>query len=138
MQLQNITEESPTNDPSLVFAVAAGECIVQNVRKDSSRFMRHKSIFIALFFIGLVSGCALNRQFFDDCCPAIPARREYAFDHLPLLTPYERKLVSATEPIISQANYVEVHFKWTNVCEVRSSAPPCRPFSVIDLRTMRR
>jgi hypothetical protein len=100
--------------------------------------MRHRSKLIVLFLFGLISGCAINRQFFDECRPAIPAMREYAFEHLPLLTPYERKLILTTEPIMVQANYVDVRFKWTNVCEVLSSAPPCRPYKIIDLRIRQR
>jgi hypothetical protein len=122
----------------LVFDVAAGKGVVQNVQKDSSRLMRHRSKLIVLFLFGLVSGCAINRHFFDDCRPAIGTMREYALEHLPLLTLYERKFILTTEPIIAQANYVDVRFKWANVCEVLSSAPPCRPYKVIDLRMRQR
>ena len=103
-------------------------------RTAAASFMRNKLKLIVLLSFGLVSGCAYNRQFFSNCRPAVPAVRDYAIGHLPELSQDQREFIASTEPSMAQANYVEVRFKWTNVCEVRSSAPPCRPFEVIDLR----
>jgi hypothetical protein len=95
--------------------------------------MSQKFKFIGVFLV-LVSGCAYNREFFNDCRPAVPAMRDYAIQHLPDLSQEDRRVITTTEPRLAHANYVEVHFTWTNICEVLSSAPPCQPFKVVDLR----
>jgi hypothetical protein len=96
--------------------------------------MRHVFQVIALFSIVLFAGCVSNREFFAESRSAVPAMRAYALEHLRELSQQDRQFIAGTEPRLAQANYVEVHFIWTNVCEVLASAPPCRPYQLIDLR----
>lgn len=61
--------------------------------------------------------------------------RDYALHHLPDMTQEERQIISNTEPTVGQVNYAEVHFKWADIREVLSGAPPkCEPFKVIVAR----
>jgi len=96
--------------------------------------MTKTSIFVPVLGWLVVSGCSYNRQFFNDCRPAMPIMRDYAFQHLNGLSEEDKRLITATEPRLAQANYIEVHFTWTNICEVLSSPPPCHAFKVLDLR----
>jgi len=96
--------------------------------------MNRRFTLVGVLLCAILSGCAHDRQFFDDCRPAVPKIRDYAIQDLPNLSPEDRQRITDTEPRLAQANYVEVHFTWTNICEVLSGAPPCQPFKVIDLR----
>jgi hypothetical protein len=106
----------------------------QFCRSASLPRMRHRIQLFGLLACFLLAGCAYNRQFFGECRPAVPTMRDYAIQHLPDLSQDEKEFISATEPRLAQANYIEVHFTWTNVCEVFASSPPCEPFQVRDLR----
>jgi hypothetical protein len=103
-------------------------------RSTSLPRMRHRIQLFGLLACVLLAGCAYNRQFFSECRPAVPTMRDYAIQHLIDLSQADKQFIAATEPRLAQANYIEVHFTWTNVCEVLSSSPPCEPFKVIDLR----
>jgi hypothetical protein len=96
--------------------------------------MNQRFRFVGVLLCTLLSRCAYNRQFFDECRSSTPVIRDYAIQHLPALSQEDRQFIMSTEPRIGHANYVEIHFTWTNICEVLSGGPPCQPFKAIDLR----
>jgi hypothetical protein len=100
--------------------------------------MYYRFVFLVLLAGILSPGCAYNnynRQFFADCRTKVPAIRVYAVSHLATLSDDDKRIIDTTEPKLAQANYVDVHFTWPNVCMVDSGTPPnCEPFKVVDLR----
>jgi hypothetical protein len=96
--------------------------------------MRFKRYLIIVLLSIVAAGCAHDRQFFSDCRASVPRVRDYAVEHLTDLSPADSHSIMTTAPQLSQANYTQVFFSWSNICTVVSGPPPCEPFKVIDWR----
>jgi hypothetical protein len=86
----------------------------------------------------LAGGCAHLREretaFFEGAERGIEDARRYAVSRLRNLSGRDLQTVAQTRPAISHVDYERVHYRWTNLCTVLSTPPPCQPYMVLDQR----
>lgn len=91
---------------------------------------------LALVFTGI--GCQHmknnEQSFFTGAEQGIEDARRYAASRLKNLSGADLQAIAGTRPGISHVDYSRVHYRWTNICTVLATAPPCRPYMVMDQR----
>jgi hypothetical protein len=94
-----------------------------------------------LFAILAGAGCRhleeRETEFFAGAEQGIEDARRYAATRLKNLSGPDLQAIVGTRPGISHVDYSRVHYRWTNVCTVLATAPPCQPYMVLDQRRSR-
>jgi hypothetical protein len=94
---------------------------------------------LALLFALLAgAGCRhleeRETEFFAGAEQGIEDARHYAATRLKNLSGPDLLAIATTRPGISHVDYARVHYRWTNICTVLATAPPCRSYMVMDQR----
>jgi hypothetical protein len=75
-----------------------------------------------------------EREFRAGSERGIDDARVYAVSRLKKLSAADLQTIAETRPAISHVDYTRVHYRWTNVCTVLATPPPCQPYMVMDQR----
>jgi hypothetical protein len=75
-----------------------------------------------------------ERAFIEGSEKGIEDARKYAINRLKRLSSSDLETIARTRPAISHVDYARVHYRWTNICTVFSTPPPCSAYLVLDQR----